>query len=85
MACLSLHYIEQLIIWLIVLGGVYALINLLIPFIIGPLGQIGAILVKAMSIVLWVVIAIFVVRIIFDLISCLLGGAPISHSLTLGK
>jgi hypothetical protein len=85
MACLSLHYIEQLIIWLIVLGGVYALINLLIPLVIGPLNQVGAILVKAISIVLWVVIAIFIVRIIFDLISCLLGGAPIGHGLTLGR
>lgn len=80
MACLSLHFIEQIIIWCIVLGGVYALISLVIPLIIGPLGAIGSVLVQALKIILWVVVAVVAVTVVFDLANCLLaGGVHIGH------
>lgn len=74
MACVSLGLIENIFIWLIVLGAVWALVNLLVPLILGPLGAAGATIVAALRIVLWAIIAIAVVIFVFELIGCLLGA-----------
>ncbi|MBR0879649.1 ABC-type long-subunit fatty acid transport system fused permease/ATPase subunit [Bradyrhizobium barranii subsp. barranii] len=70
--CFTLGWLEQLIVWLIVVGAIVAIIKLLIPFLDNITGMpiIGRILV----IVLWTIVAIAIVVVIFGLLSCLFGG-----------
>ncbi len=82
MACFSLQWIEQLLIWLVILVAVFVIINLLIPFVLsqasGILGQGVNIVVAALRIVFWAVVVIMVIIICFDLISCLIGHGGLS-------
>jgi hypothetical protein len=73
--CFSLGAIEQLIIWLIVICAVVAIVRLLlVPYVLAPLGPPGTIIVQVLNILLWVVIAIAVVYLVFDLLSCAFSG-----------
>jgi hypothetical protein len=82
MACFSLQFIEQLLIWLVVFGAVFAIINLLIPFVLSGLGSPVAggvgVVISALRIVFWAAVAIAVIMICFDLISCLIGHGGLS-------
>jgi hypothetical protein len=71
--CFSLAWIEQLLIWLVIVVAVIALLRLIIPWVLGMLGVGGGIIAQAINIVIWAVIAIMVIYIVFALISCLLG------------
>lgn len=74
--CFSLPWLEQFLVYCIVLGAVIAIIRILVPWV---LGQIGIpIIGQVINIVLWAVVAIFVIYICFALISCLLGGGGFS-------
>ena len=73
MACFSLAFIEQLLIWLIVIGAVVAIVKLILPMALGPLGGPGAVLVQALNIILWAIVAIAIVIIVFDLLACAIG------------
>ncbi len=71
MGCLSLAFIENVLIWLVVIGLVAAIVRLLLPRFLGQLGDV-------VTILNWVIVAIitiFVIVIVFDLLSCLLGGS----------
>lgn len=72
--CFTLGWLESVLVWLVVLAAVIAIIRLLVPWLTGLIGlpMIGQIL----NIVLWAIVAIAVIYIAFDLISCLLhaGG-----------
>jgi hypothetical protein len=70
--CFSLAWLEQLIVWLIVVGAIVAIIRLVIPFIDGLIGM--PIIGQILMIVLWCVVAVALVIIIFGLLSCVLGG-----------
>lgn len=73
--CFSLGWFENLLIWLVIIGAVVSLLKLLlIPYILAPLGNPGAIIIKALDIIVWAIVAIAIIVFIFDLISCLLGG-----------
>lgn len=76
MACLSLAFFENILIWLVILGAIVALVKLLLPLVLGGLGVAANIIVQALTIVLWAAVAIFVIIVVFDLIACLLGYAP---------
>lgn len=73
MSCFNLAWIENLLIWLVVIGAIVAIVRLLIPLVIGPLGAFGTVVQQILYIVLWVVIAVAVIVLIFDLLSCSLG------------
>src|SRR5258708_19747988 len=75
MACFTLGWIEQILIWLIVLGAVVALIKLVLPLVLSNLGVVGSTIVAALNIVLWAIVAIALVIFIFDLIGCLVATA----------
>ena len=79
--CFSLQWVEQILIWLVVVGCVVALLRLLLPWILGMFGVGGGILMQAINIVIGAIIAVFVIVIIFDLISCLLGSGGSMFSL----
>lgn len=78
MSCFSLGFIEQLCIWLIVVGALIAIIRLLVPFLTSLIGI--PLIAQIINIVLWAVVAIMCVYIIFALLSCLLGsGGGLMH------
>ena len=72
--CFSLPWVEQLLVYLVIIGAVVAIIRLLLPFVLSQLGAGGSVISSAINIVLWAVIAIFVIYICFALISCLSGN-----------
>jgi len=74
--CFSLPWLEAFLVYCIIVGAVIAILRLVIPWVIGQLGipLVGAVL----NIVLWAVVAIFVIYICFALISCLIGGGGFS-------
>jgi hypothetical protein len=72
--CFTLAFLEQIIVWLIIVGAIVALIKLLIPFVTQFLGGAGSTVAQALNIVLYAFIAIIVVYIIFALINCLVGA-----------
>lgn len=78
MSCLSLGFVEQLCIWLVIVCAIVAIIKLLVPFLTGLIGF--PIIGQIINIVLWAVVAIMAIYIIFALIGCLLGaGGGLAH------
>jgi hypothetical protein len=78
MSCLSLGFIEQLCIWLIVVIAIVSIIKLLVPFLTGMIGI--PIVGRIINIILWAIVAILCVYIIFALLACLLGsGGGLMH------
>jgi hypothetical protein len=73
MGCFTLQWFEQVLIFCVILGAVYAILKLLIPLVLGGLPPIIG---QVINIVLWAVICILVIYVCFALISCLfsLGG-----------
>lgn len=71
--CFSLAWVEQLLVWLVVVCAIVALIRLIIPWVTAQLG-IGGIIVQAINIVLWAFVTIMVIYFIFALIQCLIGA-----------
>jgi hypothetical protein len=77
--CFSLAWLEQLLIWIVIIVAIFSLLKLVVPWILSKLGAEGGIVMQAISIVLWAFIAICIIYFIFMLISCLLsmgGGLP---------
>lgn len=72
MSCFSLGFIEHLLIWLVVVGAVIALIRLVVPLALGPLGTAGSLVVSALNIILWAVVAIAVIILVFSLLACII-------------
>lgn len=75
--CFSLGWLQQILIWAIVIGAVIAIIKLVVPFALAQLGG-GGILAQIINIALWAFVAIMIVYIAFALISCLLGGGGLA-------
>ena len=71
--CFSLGWLESFLVWIVIVCAVVGILKLLLPFVLTQLGVGGGIIVAAINIVIWAVIAIFVIYTLFDLISCL-GG-----------
>jgi hypothetical protein len=80
--CFSLPWVEQVLIWLVVVCAVVALLRLLIGFVLPQLGIDGAILIlvaQVIRIFIWAIVLIALIIFVFDLVSCLLpsmGGMP---------
>lgn len=77
MGCFSLGMIENLLIWAVVIGAFFAVVKLLLPHVLGPLGVAGGLIVQILTIILWAVILIFIIVLAFDLLSCLV---PLARS-----
>jgi hypothetical protein len=73
--CMSLEFIKSILIWAVVIGAVFAIIKLLLPYCLGWLGPAGPILVQIFTIVFYAFIIIIVIVIAFALIGCLLSFA----------
>jgi len=77
--CVSLQWLGQVLVWLIVIGGCGAIIKLILPLALGGLGSPGAIVIQIIKFGLWVIIAVFVVWFAIDMIQCLLGAGGGLH------
>ena len=73
MACFSLGWLENLLIWLVVIGAVIALVRLLVPLAVGPLGAWGATVTAVLNIVVAAIVAVAVIVLVFDLLACAFG------------
>lgn len=81
--CFSLAWLQQILIFLIIIGAIVAILKLVVPYALSMLGaELGAganLVIAVFKIVLWAIVAIFCVIICFQLIACLLsysGGMP---------
>ncbi len=72
--CFSWEALKDILIWIIVIGAIFAIIKLLLPMVAANLGGPGSIMVQIITIVLWAALAIIVVLFAFQMISCLLHG-----------
>lgn len=72
--CFSWMWLQQLFVWLVIVGAIFAILRLLVPYVLSQLGASGGIIAQVINIVLWAIIAIAVIYICFALISCLGGG-----------
>lgn len=70
MACFSLGAIENLLIWLVVVAAIVALVRLLVPSVLAPLGPAGTLIAGALNIILWAIVAIAVIILVFELLAC---------------
>lgn len=75
--CLTLGFLQALIVQLIVIGVIVAVVQLLVPWLVSLTGW--PIIGQAIMIILWGIIAIMVVYLIFALLGCLVGGAGGLH------
>lgn len=86
MGCFSMAWFQQLFILFIIVAAIVAIFNILVPYVLSKLQPstevsegIG-IITRVIRIVVWAIIAIFVIYVCFALIQCLLsysGGMPL--------
>lgn len=74
MGCLSLGFLQNLLVWLVVVGGIYAIVKILLPYILGPLGAAGAVITQVLGVVMWIALALIVIYVVFALLGCLVGA-----------
>jgi hypothetical protein len=76
MGCFTLGFIEQLLIWAVVILVLFAIVKLLFPAILAAVGAQppgGGIVMTILGYVIWAIVAIFVIIFVFDLLSCAIG------------
>jgi hypothetical protein len=75
--CFTLLWFRDLLIWIVILVAVVALLKLLLPWLVRQLSpQFDlSVILRAIDIFVWAVVVIFVIYLVFALISCLAGGA----------
>ena len=83
MGCFSLGWLEQVLVWLVVVGAIFAIIKLLVPLVLSAFPG-GGTLAQIINIILWTIIVIMIIYIAFSLISCL-GGSSIMPPLPHGR
>lgn len=86
MQCFSLAWLEQFLIWFVVVAVIVAIIKLIVPAIMSWAGAPpgGNIVITVISYVIWGVITIYAIILAFSLIACMLGGVglpilPLRH------
>lgn len=75
-ACLSLNWLENLLIWAVTLVVVVGVLKILVPWLFSMLGVDGGKIVQIINLIVLGVVAIAVIVFVFALLSCLL---PIGH------
>jgi hypothetical protein len=78
MSCLSLAFIEQLLVYCVVLMAAFAIIRLVVPWALSKFGGDFAIVGQVINIILWCVVIILIIYIVFALLACLMGGGGLS-------
>jgi hypothetical protein len=74
MGCFTGYWFAQLLVWIVILCGVVAILNLLVPWVLGLLGWTPAApLFQILRIIIAVIVIVALIWFVFDLLSCL-GG-----------
>lgn len=76
--CMSVGFFFSLMIWLVIVGAVYAIIRLVVPAVLANFGGPGTLLAQAVNIILWAILLIIVLYLIWDLVECLVGSGGFS-------
>ncbi len=76
MACFSLSWIEQLLIWLVLVIALVAIVQLVLPWLLSLFGQPegGGMILQILRIVVWALVAIAVITFAFQLLECVFSG-----------
>jgi hypothetical protein len=72
--CFDLTWFENLLIWLVIIFAIIAVFKLLLPLVFGRMGIAGEIILRIINIAIGAVVTIFIIIIVFDVISCLYAG-----------
>ena len=75
--CFSLAWLQQLLIWIVIVGAIVAILQLFLPWVVSQAGFLGGavdVLLQIIKIVVWAIVVIFVIYVAFDLIQCLAGS-----------
>jgi len=72
--CFSIAFFFQLMIWLVVVGALYAIITRVVPAVMANFGGPGTLLAQVINIVLYAILLIAVLYIVWGLVECLLGS-----------
>lgn len=76
MACISLLWLRDLLIWLVVVGGIVLILRLIVPEILSWFEvPAGATVWRVINIVCGILVAVALIYLIFSLIQCVIGGA----------
>ena len=70
--CFTLGWLEQLLVWLVIVCAVIMVLRLVVPWVAAQLGI--PIITQVLNIILWAVVVIFVIYFCFAMLSCLAGG-----------
>lgn len=86
MACFSLAWLEQLLIWIVVVCVLVGIVKVLMPLVMGLFGAPpgGGAVMTILGYVLWGIAAVFVIIFVIDLVSCALGGGTLHGSFLRG-
>jgi len=80
MGCLSIGWLESILIDIVIIVAVVAIIRLFLPWFFSQVGLgDGGIILRVINIIVWAIVVIFVIIIVFSLLSCLVGGAGPIH------
>ena len=85
--CFPISVIGQLLIWAVVIGAVFLILQLILRFVLPKIavpmiGEIVTLLINIFKIIIWAVVLIAIIIIAFDAIACLIsmaGGFPSLH------
>jgi hypothetical protein len=69
--CFSLEWLKDLLIWLVVVAAVVAIVRLLLPMVLAPLGPPATMVLQVVNIIVWAFVAIVVIVFAFDALMCL--------------
>lgn len=72
--CFSLLWVAHLLILLVGICGCVAIIQILVPWITSKLGADGAVLAPIIEIIVWMAMAVIVIWLVYDLLSCAVGS-----------
>ncbi len=77
--CFSVAFLFQLLIWLVILGAIYAIIKIVVPAVLAQFGAPGGMLAQVINIVLWAIMMVIALYLIWDLVECLVGSGGLSR------
>lgn len=76
MGCFTIQWLQQFLVWCVIVGAIIAIIRLIVPWVMAQVGI--PLLGQVVNIILWAIVAIFVIYIVFALLSCLIGMGGVS-------
>lgn len=75
--CLSLEWLKEILIWLVIVVAIVAILRLLIPAVLTQLGWAGGLIMNILNIAVWAFVLIVVIIFAFGLIDCLAGAGGV--------